>query len=662
MMILSSLGIMGIVLERFLRAELGRQAEEGSRLLAASLAHEIGSFIDLHFIGLSLLESQGFSDASGPELLQRTYPAFESVLLADRSGRVVQASTLSLESGFDLSMRDYFRIPFNSQKNFVSPPFISEARYTSSAVLARPSPDHVAIAYISLGFMNEFIAGLPSSESKSIAVVDSSGEFIASNPAAFAIWRSDIVSLETWFLEHDPEAGSGHSIGRSLGGEDEFLCWATVPGVSSWTVIVAEPTERVFRAVFFLRIVMACGLVAVGLVTLLVNLSVIRFVRKDIEMLVRFSREIADGKLDTAISFRGFHDFAHLASNMERMGAAIRERESSLRTNERRLFDLLDFLPIPMVLFTRGMDVELMNRALSATLGWTRPEIGTEADWLLAVYPEEASRQEAMQFWATYTDKLRKGERPEGPLKGSLRCKDGSFRTCIGEAALIADRFIFTFVDITQADEAAMRMRASLTEKEVLLKEIHHRVKNNLQVIISLLSLKASSDPGISHMFAESIDRIQVMAGIHELLYKSSDLSHIDLSEYVETLIGWLLSSYAKERIQPAMDLRLEPIELDIDKAIPCGLIMNEVLTNSLKYAFRQGMENPGIGVAMTRTPDGRIVMELSDNGVGLPPGLVPGRSESLGMQLIVSLCAQLHGSWNLDSSAGTRWTISFDA
>lgn len=661
-MIIASLVLMGFIIERFVRAELRRQAEEGNRLLASSVAHEIFSFLDAHFWALSLLESPEFRDANGAELLQRNYPAFETVLLADRRGVVVQASSNSGELGFDLSARDYFRVPFDAQTDFVSPPFISETRYSPSAVLSRPFPGGVAIAYIGLGFMSEFIAGLPSGESKSIAVVDANGFFVGQNTVAAIVGRSAIVSLEPWFQEHTAGKGNGLSIVTGPDGVEELLCWTTVPGVSGWTVIVAEPTRRVFRAVYFLRTALAFVLAAYAIVSLLLNLSVVRFVRSDIATLVRFSQEIADGKLAASIDFRGFYDFAHLAANLERMGAAIRERESSLKTNERRLFDLLDFLPIPVILLTRNWSVVLMNQALTRTLGWTRLDIQTDADWWQAAYSDKDYRQKSKEFWLRYLDALHDGARPKEPFKGSLRCKDGSFRTVLGEAALIADRIIITFVDITEADEAATRTIASLKEKEVLLKEIHHRVKNNLQVVISLLTLRAATTPETSHLFGDSIDRIQVMAGIHELLYKSKDLSHISLSEYVETILYWLMSTYTVGPIQPKLELCLEPIELGIDKSIPCGLIMNEVITNSLKYAFKTGASDPKIQVSATRAEKGRILIVLSDNGVGLPSDLDPTHSDSLGMQLIMSLCSQIDATWKLDSSAGTTWTIGFEA
>lgn len=661
-MTLSSLAVMGMLTERFVRGELGRQAQEGSSLLAASVAHEVYSLLDAHFTALSLLDDAGFRDAFGAELLRRSYLAFGNVLVTDAAGRVVLATETSSEKGFDLSTRDYFRIPTETRHDYVSPAFIAEARYTPSAVLAHPFEGGVAIAYVDLRFMNDFVSGLPSSKSKSIAVVDARGVYVAHNADPGLVSRSETISLEPWFQQRLAAAEGGSSTVAKPDGSEELLHWAAVQGASGWTVVVSEPADRVFRALSFLRMVLFLVLAAYALLSLLVNASVIRFVRKDLNALVRFSQELADGNLGATIDFRGFYDFGHLAANMERMGSAIREREASLKSSERRLFNLIDFLPIPVILLNHDLSVELMNKSLTATLGWTAAEIRNEDDWWLAAYPDKRYREEVKGFWALYIEKLVEGKEPERQFRGRIRCKDGSYRTMLGAAALIADRFIVTFVDITQADEAAARTAASLREKEVLLKEIHHRVKNNLQLVVSLLSLKASASPETESLFDDSIDRIRVMAGIHELLYQAKDLSHIDLYDYVQTILDWLISSYTAEGLQPRMEIRLEHIELDIDKAIPCGLIINEVITNSLKYAFKAGAREPAIGVSTSRRPDGSIVLELYDNGSGLPPGMVPERCDTLGMQLVLSLCAQLNGSWNLSSDGGTRWTILFEA
>ena len=204
------------------------------------------------------------------------------------------------------------------------------------------------------------------------------------------------------------------------------------------------------------------------------------------------------------------------------------------------------------------------------------------------------------------------------------------------------------------------RMTASLNEKEILLKEIHHRVKNNLQLVISLLTLKSNGLGDPDDAFTDSIDRIRVMATIHELLYESEDFAHIDLGEYVTTIVEWILSSYAYGPDAPRLRLDLASLELDIDAAVPCGLIINELFTNAIKYAFGPGMVDPTISVATTISTDGLVHLVVSDNGRGIPADIDPERVQTLGMQLIVSLTSQLRGTWSLSRIGGSTWTIVF--
>jgi two-component sensor histidine kinase len=204
------------------------------------------------------------------------------------------------------------------------------------------------------------------------------------------------------------------------------------------------------------------------------------------------------------------------------------------------------------------------------------------------------------------------------------------------------------------------RMTASLTEKEILLKEIHHRVKNNLQLVVSLLTLKSNGMGDLDNAVTDSIDRIRVMATIHELLYESADFAHIDLSEYVTTIVEWILSSYAYGPDAPRLRLDLASLELDIDAAVPCGLIINELFTNAIKYAFKSGAVDPTISVTTAVSPDGMVQLVVSDNGRGIPDSVDPERVQTLGMQLIVSLTSQLHGTWSLSRSGGSTWTIVF--
>jgi two-component sensor histidine kinase len=230
----------------------------------------------------------------------------------------------------------------------------------------------------------------------------------------------------------------------------------------------------------------------------------------------------------------------------------------------------------------------------------------------------------------------------------------------IGDTAVFGDWIVVNFVDVSEAKNTEARMAASLKEKEILLKEIHHRVKNNLQLIISLLNLKAQAAGMDDGAFSESIDRVRVMATIHELLYESHDFSHIDLAEFIHTIVDWILASYAYGPVNPHVSLDLPAIDLDIDSAVPCGLIINELFTNAIKYAFDETIADPAIHIITRKTPDGFVELVFSDNGKGLPPDINPVEVQSLGLQLIVSLSDQLRGTWQLSRDGGTTWTIRF--
>ena len=213
--------------------------------------------------------------------------------------------------------------------------------------------------------------------------------------------------------------------------------------------------------------------------------------------------------------------------------------------------------------------------------------------------------------------------------------------------------------EITERRRAEERLEVSLKEKELLLKEIHHRVKNNLQIVSSLLSLQivSATNEGTSASLKESQNRIRSMALIHEKLYQSSDLAVIDFREYVRSLIVSLARSYV---LNPALkfEVDIEDVSFDIDTAIPCGLIINELISNCLKYAFPGGAAG-NIRVALRRS-DTLYSLTVSDDGVGLPPGFDFQNTVSLGLQLVITLTGQLNGTIEHPEGKGTTFVISF--
>lgn len=215
--------------------------------------------------------------------------------------------------------------------------------------------------------------------------------------------------------------------------------------------------------------------------------------------------------------------------------------------------------------------------------------------------------------------------------------------------------------DITERKQAEDRIKASLKEKEILLREIHHRVKNNLQVISSLLSLQSTCirDSQLKEMIRESQDRIRSMALIHEKLYNSRNLADIDLEEYVEGLVHGLMRSYGAD--SGVIDLKIEvgDVSLGVDTAIPCGLIINELVSNCLKHAFSDGRR--GVITVALHSVDGSTELMVRDNGVGMPETVDFRNTESLGLRLVTILAEdQLKGKIALEREGGTTFRITF--
>ncbi len=229
-------------------------------------------------------------------------------------------------------------------------------------------------------------------------------------------------------------------------------------------------------------------------------------------------------------------------------------------------------------------------------------------------------------------------------------------------------RLIETFVRqaavALQRQQVEAQLQASLREKEAMLQEIHHRVKNNLQIVTSLLNLQAerAQDSRLAAILRDSQNRVRSMAYIHERLYRSPDLAQIDFAEYTRALADHLLNSYQSED-QRTVDVRVEIGEdahLSVDTAIPCGLIVNELVSNALKHAFPPGWKTPGlVTIAMQQTPHG-YMLKVQDNGVGLPADLDVRRAHSLGLELVTILAQQLGGALKIDRDAGTAFTITF--
>jgi PAS domain S-box-containing protein len=215
--------------------------------------------------------------------------------------------------------------------------------------------------------------------------------------------------------------------------------------------------------------------------------------------------------------------------------------------------------------------------------------------------------------------------------------------------------------DISDRKQAEEQIKASLKEKEVLLKEIHHRVKNNLQIVSSLLQMQSrrTKNQQASLVLQDSQNRIASIALIHEKLYRSEDLANIDFAQYIPDLITHLFESYNVRSDTVTLSIKVEQILLEIETAIPCGLIINELVSNSLKYAF-PGQRKGEIQVQFNPHTDDTIILIVRDNGIGIPEEFDLKTTQSLGLTLVQALVEQLEGMIELDRSRGTEVRIIF--
>ncbi len=343
----------------------------------------------------------------------------------------------------------------------------------------------------------------------------------------------------------------------------------------------------------------------------------------------------------------------------------VAEREKiQLELDHARLRQEYMLSNTPAVIYSCEVDEDsattFISKNVQAQLGYA-PEAFTQKPnfWMERIHPQDLER---------VRENLRHSlEKRVLTNEYRFLCGNGDWHWIQDDLQVIFDaegapvEAVGSMIDITLRKRLEEELRNSLNEKEVLLKEIHHRVKNNLQVISSLLNLQSAQikDPPTLQIFRDSQNRVRTMALIHEKLYQSSDLARIDFRAYVQSLGAYLMRSFAAEAHGINFRTQIEGLTLQIDQAIPCGLIINELVSNSLKYAFPQG--RPGeVSICFTLAADHQFHLVVADNGVGIPESIDIENTTSLGLQLVSSLVEQLDGTLRLNQTAGTEFEIMF--
>lgn len=363
-----------------------------------------------------------------------------------------------------------------------------------------------------------------------------------------------------------------------------------------------------------------------------------------------------DGRpIETSVSARIVLDEDQVPSGIEGILRNITERkriELSLKDSEQKYRDLVDNALVGVYRTNLSGDILFVNEALSKLVGFSSPDEMIK-EGALVRYNDPKTRE---AFIKELKDKGRLNY-----YEIEMLSKSGETKNVLLSATLAGEEILGMMMDITDRKKATEKTKAALKEKEVLLQELHHRVKNNMQVISGLIELQSQQlkDKSSREIFNETRDRVSSMALIHENLYKASDLGNINFMEYIKTLTKHLFYSYNVDSGVVQLKTDVKNVFLDVQVGIPCGLIINELVSNTFKHAFPEGKRGE-VCVSLFPESEGQYTLIVKDNGIGFPKKMDFRNTKSLGMQLVTMLVDQLEGTIELKRDEGTEFVISF--
>jgi PAS domain S-box-containing protein len=398
------------------------------------------------------------------------------------------------------------------------------------------------------------------------------------------------------------------------------------------------------------RIALGTSLIAV-LVAVVLGLMVWRSIHRPIRRLHDAAMALGQGRLETRVDVSSHDEFGVLARAFNSMAGQLAASTVSVAG----LQSMFDSMAASVILCDQNGAITRTNAAADRLLGAARGSTSTrpvrafckltEGETLSSLASASARVGGSLDRAMLRTDGT---EVPVSLSCSALRTSDGALQG-----------YVLVAQDLTQLKAVEEQLRESLGEKELLLREVHHRVKNNMQVISSLLAMQSTSgDPEVLRKLEDSQHRIRTIALIHEQLYQQTELARIDTQSYLKVLAQHLVQSYGKAE-QVNLDLDVDNLNLDLDQSLACGLIVNELLTNAFKYAFEDGRAGR-VSLRLKELPDGMRLLEVADDGLGFQPKTGEKR-RTLGTSLVAKLARQLRGKVTTTGDGGVTVRILFE-
>jgi PAS domain S-box-containing protein len=479
-------------------------------------------------------------------------------------------------------------------------------------------------------------------------------------------------------MQHLPAVGANPMIDRFVQGYEGtgFLVNTLgVPVMSSvktipttgWYVAVTLPTEEAFAPIVALQR---------GVVTSAAVLSVLALVLvwwligRELAPLSRAAQKLSSqpafAETLQPIASNGAVEVSKMIDALNVQIEARIRREAQLKASEAHLHSVIDATPVPLAINDAKGNISYLNPAFVRTFGYTLTDIPTLEHWWPLAYPDADYRQSIVFRWAAALALAESTGELFVPMEIQIRSKDGTVRDVLASASYLPESAnqenLVILLDVSESVHTNRELKNSLQEREALLKEVHHRVKNNLQVITSLLRLEGSrsADATVKSMLADMQGRIRSMALLHESLYRAGTYASVDLSTYLAQLCTQVFRSQQTRAGAVVLKLQLDKVFVGLDQATPCGLLANEIISNSFKHGFPDGRSGQVLVELHALEGGPSWCLRFSDDGVGLPPDFDTRRQSSLGLQLVGDLSKQMGGTLEVGPGPATVLAIVF--
>lgn len=585
-------------------------------------------------------------------LLDETFTRlnFNFIIFANNSGDIVFSKAVDLNSKKEISMysnlnnvtKDY--ILFLQDKNTTeSSGFIfingRPLMLVTKPVLRSggegPSPGYMIMGrYIDTYSSNS----LPQNSKLSITPVNSSKDLEVFNNSNLN--QSPLIIKTT-----SSDLLTGYSVLRSSSGRPSLILKVEMP-----RNIYQSSKKTIILLALSLII---SGIVAAFLIYHYLDRNLLRRLDKITSSIVQIGKS---NDLSGRVPVLGDDELANLAISVNEMLKSLEKSNIELKKSREGYKTIFENTGTAMLLVDKNMDILLANT-------YFKDILALNDDTQHKYNFKELMTQKDHSKLEDYKIGLENNQDEFKNYEFQLINKKNEERNFFATFAFIkgTQESLISLIDITEHKKADDKIKESLKEKEILLREIHHRVKNNLQIISVLLSLQSEEieDPKILEKYKESENRIHSMALIHERMYQSQDLSSIDFTDYVENLIADITYAYGFDSQMLEIKMDLDKSNLSIETVMPLGLIINELVSNSLKYAFKD-VENNKINIIFKKEENNKFKLEIMDNGIGFPEDIDFENTRSLGLQLVNELVSQIDGTIKLEANKGTHFTIHF--